>query len=357
MTTTEIDMQRVGEFAQQVAGVLTGGATAALMVVGDRLGLYAALAGSGPLTPTELAELTGTTERYVREWLAQQAAVRFLDYDPEAGTFELTPERAAVLAGDDSPAAMIGAAPMITGLHRRTDDVIAAFRSGDGIPWANQDPMVFESAERFFRVSYRNSLVAEWIPALNGVHEKLQAGAYVADIGCGRGAPLVLLAEAYPASRFVGFDIHEPSVVIARRRAADAGVSDRVSFEVSHCHGYPQDGYDMVTFFDAFHDLGDPAGAAAYARASLADDGTLMLVEPRACDELASTLREIPTAALNYAASTFLCTPNSRSQPGAAALGPLAGPARLKQSLADAGFSSVRTAAENDFNAVYEARP
>lgn len=355
MTTTEIDMQQVQAFAEQVGGALTGGATAAMMVVGDRLGLYAALARSGPVTSTELADLTGTHERYVREWLAQQAAVGFLDHTPGPETFALSPERAAVLASDDSPAAMIGAAPLISGLHRRTDELIEAFRTGAGIGWGEQDPTVFETTERFFGVSYRNSLVPEWIPALDGVHDKLAAGAYVADIGCGHGAPLILLAEAYPASRFVGFDIHEPSIVTARERAADAGVADRVTFEVSFCQGYPQDGYDLIAFFDAFHDLGDPGAAAAYAKAALADDGTLMLVEPRAGDDLATTISTVPVAGLNYAASTFLCTPNSLSQPGGVALGAQAGERRLREVLDGAGFGSVRRAAENPFNMVLEA--
>ena len=349
-------MDRVGDFAEQVAGVITGGATTAMMVLGDRLGLYAALARTGPATSVELARQTATDERYVREWLAQQTAVGFLAHDAENRTFTLPPEHAAVLASDDSPASMIGAAPLATGLHRRLDEVVEVFRTGQGIPWGDQDPTIFETTERFFRVSYRNGLLTEWIPALDGVHDKLTAGGYVADIGCGHGAALILLAEAYPASRFVGFDVHEPSIVTARKRAADAGVSDRVAFEASYCQGYPQDGYDLITFFDAFHDLGDPRAAAAYARAALGDDGTLMLVEPRAGDDLGSTLATVPIAALNYAASTFLCMPNSRSQPGGAALGSQAGERRLRHVLAEAGFTAVRRAAENPFNMVLEAR-
>ena len=357
MTMKNIDMDRVGAFAEHVAGVITGGATTAMMVVGDRLGLYAELARTSPTTSAELARRTGTEERYVREWLAQQTAVGFLAHDPEHQTFTLPPEHAAVLASDDSPAAMIGAVPLTTGMHRGVDDVIEAFRSGRGIPWGDQDPTIFETMERFFRVSYRNSLLPEWIPALDGVHEKLTAGAYVADIGCGHGAALILLAQAYPASRFVGFDVHEPSIVTARKRAADAGVADRITFEVSYCQGYPQDGYDLITFFDAFHDFGDPRAAGAYARTALADGGTLMLVEPRAGDDLSTTLATVPVAALNYAASTFLCLPNSLSQRGGAALGSQAGERRLREVLTDAGFSRVRRAAENPFNMVLEARP
>lgn len=356
MTTTEIDMEQVGAFAQQVGGMIAGGATAAMIVVGDRVGLYAALARSGPVTSAQLATETDTSERYVREWLAQQAAVGFVTYDAEKATFELPPEHAAVLASDDSPAAMIGAAPLISGLHRRTDQLAEAFRTGQGIPWGEQDPAIFESTERFFRVSYRNSLLSDWIPALDGVHEKLRSGGYVADIGCGHGAALILLAEAYPASRFVGYDVHAPSIETATERARDAGVADRVRFEVNHCHGYPDEDYDLVAFFDTFHDLGDPVGAAEHARLTLADDGTLMLVEPRAADDLATTLATIPLAAINFAASTFLCTSTSLSQPVGLALGGQAGEARLRDVLTEAGFGTVRRAAENDFNMVLEAR-
>lgn len=357
MTTTTIDMDQVGVFAEQVAGVITGGATTAMMVLGDRLGLYAGLARTGPTTSAELARETDTDERYVREWLAQQTAVGFLVHDAARQTFTLPAEHAAVLASDDSPASMIGAAPLATGLHRRLDQVLEAFRTGQGIPWGEQDPTVFETVERFFRISYRNSLLTEWIPALTRVHDKLTTGACVADVGCGHGAAMILLAEAYPASTFVGFDVHEPSIATARERAAEALVSDRVTFEVSSCEGYPQDGYDLITFFDAFHDLGDPCTAATYARGALGEDGTLMLVEPRAGDDLDSTLATVPTAALNYAASTFLCMPNSLSQPGGAALGSQAGERKLREVLTEAGFPTVRRAAENPFNMVLEARP
>lgn len=356
-TADQLDLEAVTAFAGQVAGVVTGGATTAMMVLGDRLGLYATLAGSGPSTPADLASATGTSERYVAEWLAQQTAVGFVTHDARTATFALPPEHAAVLATDDSPASMVSAAGLATGLHRRVDELTEAFRTGAGIPWAEQDEATFEQTERFFRIGYRANLVPSWIPALDGVHDKLVAGASVADVGTGRGAPLILLAQAYPASRFVGYDVHPPSVAVATERAAAAGVADRVRFEVSHCQGYPQAGYDLVTFFDTFHDLGDPAASAAYARRALAPDGTLMLVEPRAADDLDTTVATVPTAALGYAASTFLCVPNSLSQPGATALGAHAGEGRLTQILRDAGFSSVRTAAQSPFNIVIEARP
>lgn len=283
MTTATLNMEQVGAFAQQIGGMLAGGATTAMMVVGDRTGLYAAMAAGSP-------------------WM-----------------------------------------------HRRTDQLVEAFRTGAGIPWAEQDPTTFESAERFFRVGYRNSLVSEWIPALDGVHEKLQAGARLLDVGCGRGAPLLLLAQAYPASQFLGYDAHPESIETATRRAAEAGVSDQVRFEVNFCHGYQDRDVDVITFFDAFHDLGDPVGAASHARRSLAADGTLVLVEPRAADDLATTMATIPMAALAFASSTFLCTPNSLSQPVGLALGAQAGEARLRDVLSEAGYRSIRRAAENDF--------
>ncbi|WP_109474319.1 class I SAM-dependent methyltransferase [Ornithinimicrobium cavernae] len=357
MTTTTPDLQKVGAFAQQVGAALAGGATAAMMVIGDRTGLYAALAAGGPLTSAQLAARTGTAERYVREWLAQQAAVGFVGYDPADDTFTLPPEHAAVLASDDSPASMIGGAPVISGMHRRTDQLVEAFRHGTGIPWGEQDPTTFEGTERFFRVGYRNSLLSEWVPALDGVHDRLQAGARVVDVGSGHGAPVLLLAEAYPNSLFVGYDVHPASVETANRRAADAGVSDRVRFEVNHCHGYPDQDVDIITFFDTFHDLGDPVGAAEHARHALATGGTLVLVEPRAGDDLATTLATVPMAAVSFAASTFLCTANSLSQPVGLALGSQAGEARLRDVLTAAGYSRVRRVAENDFNMVLEARP
>lgn len=357
MTTATLDFEKVGAFAQQVGGMLAGGATAAMMVVGDRTGLYAALATHSPLAPAQLAAETGTAERYVREWLAQQAAVGFVTYDPTDGTFTLPPEHAAVLASDDSPASMIGAAPQISGMHRRTDQLVEAFRTGAGIPWGDQDPTTFEGAERFFRVGYRNSLVSEWIPALDGVQEKLRAGARVVDVGCGHGAPVLLMARAFPASRFIGYDVHPPSIDTADQRTAQAGLSGHVQFEVSHAQGYPDRDVDVITFFDAFHDLGDPVGAAVHARRSLAADGTLVLVEPRAADDLATTLATVPMAAIGFAASTFLCAANSLAQPVGRALGALAGEAALREVLTEAGFSSIRRATENDFNMVIEARP
>lgn len=353
----DVDMDKVGAFAQQILGTMTGAATAAMIAAGDELGLYAAMADGEPITPAELAALTGTHERYVREWLAQQAAAGVVEWDGAREKFRLPPEHAAVLADDNSPAAMAGAALLPKVMFRDMDSILAAFRSGEGVGWGEHDPALYDSTERFFRTAYRSSLVDEWLPALDGVGERLAAGARVADIGTGRGAALMLMAQAFPSSRFVGFDAHSPSVDAARKRAADAGLSDRVRFEVADCRGYPADGYDLITFFDALHDLGDPVGAAAYARAALAPSGTLMLVEPFAADDLTTNLVTNPGAAFYYAASAFICTPNSLAQPVATALGAQAGEARLREVLTEAGYRTVRRVAETPLNMVLEARP
>ncbi|MGH3469398.1 MAG: class I SAM-dependent methyltransferase [Thermocrispum sp.] len=352
----DIDEGQVEEFANQVFGTLVGAVTHAMVVVGDELGLYRALATSGPVTPAALAAATDTHERYVREWLLQQAAVGFVTYDDQAGTFALPPEHAAVLAFEDSPAFLAPAAQLPAGMFRGSDRLVDAFRTGEGIGWDQQDPIVFTHTERFWRAAYRPHLTSRWLPALDGVVDRLRAGARVADVGCGHGAAAILMAEAYPASRFVGFDLHAQSIETARERAADAGVGDRVRFEVADAADYPADGYDLITFFDTLHDLGDPVGAAAYARSALAPDGSLLLVELRAEDDVAANLAT-PGAAVGYAASTFLCTPNSLSQPVGLALGSQAGEQRLRDVLAEAGCSHVGRVDETLLNAVYEVRP
>lgn len=352
----DLDMGKVEAFAGHVASQLVGAMTTAMVVVGDELGLYRAMAEHGPVTPDGLAAASGTHERYVREWLAQQAAIGFVHHDAAAGAFTLPPEHAAVLASDDSPAAMAGAALVPAGLFRRTDRLVEAFRTGAGVPWGEHDAAVFAGTERFFGVGYRTSLVPEWIPALDGVQAALESGARVADVGTGHGAALLLLAAAFPRSRFVGYDSHAASVEMARKRAAEAGLADRVRFETADATGYPPAGYDLICFFDALHDLGDPVGAAAHARLALAAGGTLMLVEPLAFDDLDTNLAHNPFAAMNYGASTFLCVANSLSQPVGLGLGAQAGEARLRDVLAEAGFRHVRRAAESPFNMVLEAR-
>ncbi len=353
----DLDMDKVGAFAQQVARALAGAATTAMVVVGDELGLYRALAGAGPLTPAGLAASTGTHERYVREWLAQQAAAGFLGYDAVTGAFTLPPEHAAVLADDNSPAAMAGAALLPAGMFRNTGQITDAFRTGQGITWAEQDPAIFASTERFWQVSYRTSLVRDWIPALGAAADRLRAGARVADIGCGHGAAVILMAQEYPQSQFSGYDSHPPSIQTAQARATDAGVGDRVRFRVADANRYPADGYDLICFFDVLHDLGDPVGAAAHARTALAPGGTLMLVEPlTAGDDLTANLAN-PAAALNYAASTFLCVPTSLSQPVGLGLGSQAGESPLRAVLTEAGYRHVRRVAQNQFNMVLQAQP
>jgi SAM-dependent methyltransferase len=353
----ELDTAKIGAFAQQVAGALTGAATTAMVVLGDELGLYRSLAATGPATPAELATATGTHERYVREWLAQQAAAGYVSYHAATGTFTLPPEHAAVLATDDSPAAMAGAALLPAGMFRNIGKVAQAFRTGHGVEWADQDPVIFATTERFWQVSYRASLISEWIPAIDGLQVRLKAGASVADIGCGHGAALILMAREYPHSRFTGYDSHPDSIDIARQRAADANVTDRVRFDIADASRYPADGYDLICFFDTLHDLGDPVGAAAHARAALAPGGVLMLIEPlTAGDSLDANLAN-PGAALNYAASTFLCLPASLAQPVGLGLGSQAGQAQLRAVLAEAGYSHIRPVAQNQFNMVLDARP
>ncbi|MGH3447771.1 MAG: class I SAM-dependent methyltransferase [Nocardioidaceae bacterium] len=351
----ELDMELLNGFAQQVGGMLGGAATTAMMAVGDALGLYPAMAHAGPVTSAQLAAATDTHERYVREWLAQQVSAGLVTYEADAETYMLPPEHAAVLATDDSPASMVSLSLLVKGLFLGLDGVADAFRSGDGVSWGEQDQSIFDATERFFGVGYRANLVSDWIPAADGVAEKLHQGAAVADIGCGHGSATILLAEAFPLSRFVGYDVHGPSVETARKRAAQAGVSDRVRFEEKSSHGYPQDGYDLVCFFDSLHDLGDPVGAAAHARSALAPGGSLLLVEPMAFDGLAANLAN-PMAVLYYAASTILCTPNSLSQPVGLGLGTQAGEKRLAEVLGEAGLGEVRRVAENQLNMVLQAR-
>jgi SAM-dependent methyltransferase len=311
--------------------------------------------GSGPLTPGELAERTGTSERYVREWLNAQAAGGYVEYDAEEKRYALSPEHAMVLANESSPYFMPGAFQLMTASVRDEPAIREAFKSGAGVGWHEHNHGVFEGCERFFRPGYVANLVPAWIPALEGVEDKLRAGALVADVGCGHGASTLLMAEAYPESRFVGFDYHDGSIEEARKRAAAAGLSEeRVSFEVAPAAGYPGAGYDLVTTFDCLHDMGDPVGASRHVLQSLADDGTWLIVEPFAGDHVEDNLN--PVGRVYYGASTLLCTPASLSQEVGLALGAQAGPARLRDVVTSAGFTHFRQAAETPFNLVLEAR-
>jgi SAM-dependent methyltransferase len=354
----DIDEAQVGRLVQQMVDDAGATVSTALARIGHRLGLYRAMVGAGPLTPGELAERTGTHERYVREWLGNQAASGYLRHHPGLEAYELPPEHAVVLADENSPVYMAPAWEQMAAVWAMEERLREAFRSGRGIGWHEQEPVLFEATEAFFRSAYRASLVDQWIPALDGVEDVLKQGGRVADVGCGHGAATILLAEAFPAARIVGFDYHAASVEVARQRAADAGLDgDGLRFEVAAADEYPAppDGYDLICFFDALHDFGDPVGAAVHARSALAEGGRVMLVEIRAGDRTEDNLN--PLGRLGYGMSTFVCTPHSLSQKGQMALGGQAGPAKLGQVLAAAGFSQVRQVAEGPIHQVLEARP
>ena len=350
-----MDTEKLHEFVERAVGEMGAAFNAALVVIGDKLGLYKAMAGAGPLTSAELAKKTGTAERYVREWLSAQAAGGFVTYDPATRRFTLPPEQAFCLADDSSPTFLPGGFQTIVALMRDEAKIADAFRSGKGVGWHEHDPGLFEGTERFFRPNYAANLVTSWIPALEGVEQQLRSGARVADVGCGHGASTILLAEAYPKSTFVGFDYHEPSISWARKAASRAGVADRVRFEVASSKAYPGKGYDLVAFFDCLHDMGDPVGAAAHVRASLAKDGTWLLVEPFAHDRLEDNLNAV--GRVFYGASTLVCTPASLAQDVGLALGAQAGEARLREVVTSAGFTRFRRATETPFNLVFEVRP
>jgi 2-polyprenyl-3-methyl-5-hydroxy-6-metoxy-1,4-benzoquinol methylase len=343
----------VGRFATDLGAVLHG----ATVVIGDRLGLYSALAQRGPSTAAELAAATGCDERYLQEWLSAQVAAEYACYDPETGRFHLDEAQAACLADDALPTFMAGGMAVASSLHRDQDVVEEAFRTGAGVGWHQHHQDLFVGTERFFRPGYAANLTTSWIPSLDGVEAKLAAGATVADVGCGHGASTILLAQAYPSSRFVGFDYHAPSIEVARKRAAEAGVGDRVRFEVASASDFTGGPYDLVCIFDALHDMGEPGAAAAHIRAQLADEGTLLLVEPNAGDRLEDNLHLV--GKIFYSASSFICTPASRHQGGehAACLGAQAGQGRLTEVLRGAGFGSVRRAAETPFNIVLDVKP
>ncbi len=354
MTTTEqqpsvLDEAKLNAFIGKAVndwGTLT---SAALVVLGDKLGLYTALAERGPATPDELAERTGTVERYVRPWLINQAAGGYLDYDATTGRYHLPPEHAAALG------AVAGAYYLFTAAIKAEPRITAAFKTGQGMLWSEHDAALFTGTERFFRPGYEQNLVPNWIPALDGVAAKLQAGATVADVGCGHGASTLILAQAYPHSRFVGFDNHEASILRARQAAADAGVADNVSFEVAGADAYPAplSGYDLVAFFDCLHDMGDPVGAIRHAASTLTEDGTVLLVEPMAGERVEDNLN--PVGRVYAGASVLICTPHAVAE-GGAALGTIATEAALREVVTAGGLSRFRRATETPFNRVFEAR-
>jgi SAM-dependent methyltransferase len=327
---------------------------AATVVIGDKLGLYQALA-AGPATPAELANRTSTHPRLVAEWLAAQAASGYVTYDPDGDRFSLSEEQAFALAHEDGPMYLPGAFQVMVAAVKDEPKVTQAFRNGAGVPWHEHDPELFVGTERFFRPGYAANLVSHWIPALDGVQAKLEAGSQVADVGCGHGASTLIMAQAYPSSTFVGFDYHQPSIEHAQQVAANAGLAERCRFQLATAAAYPGAGYDLVTVFDALHDMGDPVGAAAHIHHTLAPDGTLMLVEPYAGDRLEDNLT--PVGRAFYAASTLLCVPHSLSEEVGLALGAQAGERRLREVAEAAGFGRFRRVAQTPFNLVFEARP
>jgi SAM-dependent methyltransferase len=350
-----INEAKLHAFLGQAIGEMGAAINAALILIGDKLGLYKGMANAGPLTSDELAKKTGLSERYVREWLSAQAAGGFVTYDAATKKFTLPPEQAFALAIEDSPVYLPGFFQIVSAVMKDVPKIEEAFRSGKGLGWHEHDHDLFHGTERFFRPNYRAHLISEWIPALEGVEAKLKAGARVADVGCGLGTSTILMAQAYVKSTFIGFDYHDRSIELAREAAARAGVGDRVKFEVAAAKNFPGKDYDLVAFFDCLHDMGDPEGAARHVLQSLGSDGVWMIVEPFANDRLEDNLN--PIGRVFYSASTTLCTPASLSQEVGLALGAQAGEARLTGVLKAAGFKRVRKAAQTPFNIVLEARP
>jgi 2-polyprenyl-3-methyl-5-hydroxy-6-metoxy-1,4-benzoquinol methylase len=348
-----VDEQRLNAFLGQAVSDLGAAVSAVLVSLGDELGLYKALAVK-PLTATELADRTGTNVRYIREWAANQAAGGYINYDPVSERFSLSAEQALCLADPAGPVDLPGAYSIVRDLFHIRERALENFRSGGGMEWGEHHPCLFSGTERFFRASYHTHLLTAWLPALDGAVDKLKAGGRVADVGCGHGASTVLMAQAFPASQFVGIDYHDQSVATARQRAKDAGVAN-VQFQVADAASYDGGPYDVIAFFDCLHDMANPAAAAAHARAMLAPDGRAMIVEPFANDRLEDNLN--PVGRVYYGASTLVCVPVSLARRGPA-LGAQAGEQQLRSVLMDqGGFTQVRRAAETPFNIVLEARP
>jgi ubiquinone/menaquinone biosynthesis C-methylase UbiE len=351
-TSPAIDPSKLDAFMGKAVMDMGAAMHATLVVVGDKLGLYKAMAGAGPLTSAQLAEKTNTSERYVREWLNANAASGFVTYHAASKTYELPPEQAFALTALDLP----GAFHIISACFKDEPKITQAFRTGEGVGWHEHDANLFFGTERFFRPNYEQNLLNSWIPSLDGVKEKLARGAVVADVGCGHGASTILMARAFPKSRFYGFDYHSGSIEYARHVAGRDGLLDQISFEVASAKSYPCDGgYDFVTFFDCLHDMGDPTGAAKHVLSSLKPDGTWMIVEPFANDS--PEQNHNPVGRIYYSASTMLCTPASLAQEVGAALGAQAGEERIREVVAAAGFARFRRAAQTPFNLIYEARP
>ncbi len=349
-----IDEAKLNAFMGRAVQDMGAAMHASLVVIGDKLGLYKAMAGAGPLTPAQLAAKAHTDERYTREWLNANAASGYVDYDAATKTYTLLPEQAFALAQEDSPAFLPGAFQIIEALTRDEPKITEAFRTGRGVGWHEHDPEMFQGTERFFRPNYAANLISQWLPSLTGVVEKLEAGGRVADVGCGHGSSTILMAKAFPKSTFFGFDYHAPSIEWAQRTAKEAGVGDRITFAVASAKGFPGNDYDLVTFFDCLHDMGDPVGASAHVRSALSSDGSWMIVEPFANDNVEDNLN--PVGRVFYSASTLVCTPASRSQEVGLALGAQAGEARMRDVILSGGFTQFRRASQTPFNLVFEAR-
>jgi SAM-dependent methyltransferase len=349
-----VDETALNNLLGKMVGDLGVAMGAALVILGDKLGLYKAMAGAGPLTSTELAAKTSTDERYVREWLAQQAAAGYLHYDSSSGRYLMTPEQELVFAAEGGPAFMMGAFEIVGAMMRDESKITEAFKTQRGVGWHEHDAALFSGTERFFRPGYGAHLLGEWLPALDGVAAKLEQGAHVADVGCGHGVTTILMAKSFPRSSFIGFDYHQPSIERAAASANAAGIASNVSFQRALAKDYPGK-FDLVAFFDCLHDMGDPVGTAAHVLETLNPDGTWMIVEPFAHDRVEDNLTPIGRAF--YAASTMICTPASRAQEIGLALGAQAGEKRIREVVMEGGFSRFRRAAETPFNLVYEARP
>ncbi|MBY4592930.1 MULTISPECIES: class I SAM-dependent methyltransferase [Rhizobium] len=350
----EPDMQKLDALVGRLVGDVGAAMSGALVVLGDKVGIFKAMADGTPMNVQQLSQKTGVKERYLREWLSAQAAADYIVYDEKTDRFSLTPEQAMVFAEENSPAFFVGAFEVVQSMWMDEPKVADAFRTGRGLGWHEHSTCLFRGTERFFRPGYNSHLVAEWIPALSGVEEKLKAGAKVADVGCGHGASTILMAQAYPASHFTGFDYHGPSIEKAKAAAKEAGVGDRVTFEQSRAAEFPGRGYDMVAMFDCLHDMGDPVGAGQHVKETLGPNGTWLIVEPFAHDHLKDNLN--PVGRVYYGASTMICTPASLSQEVGLGLGAQAGEMKLRKVALDAGFTHFRRATETPFNMVFEVR-
>jgi SAM-dependent methyltransferase len=354
MSTPTIDTEKLESFLMRTVSDVSAGHAGVMVSLGARLGLYKAMAGAGPISSKELAHRAGCAERYVTEWLGSQVAGGYVDYHPVDGSYELSPEHAMVLADEDSPVYMAPAWQVTATMWLDEEKTLEAFRTGRGVAWGDHDERLYCGVASFYRNAYRGSLIPQWLPALDGVVERLEAGITVADVGCGHGHSALLMAEAFPRSRFHGFDAHPGSIEAARRNAAEAGLDERVAFDIARATDYSGTGYDLICFFDALHDMGDPISAVRHAARCLAPGGTVMLVEPFANDRLEDNLS--PVARLFYSGSVSLCCANAVADGGHLVLGAQAGEARLAQVFREAGLTHFRRAAETPFNLILEAR-